>query len=125
MPGNLDKYLNPKPEKDEKGFPLVQMVLFRFKTENCLALSYPHLLWADYNPSYGITLHFSTHTVKLVGVRLASLMRELVTFSVAEITESSERYDDADHEIPRVTEIIAKEVHEDLDLSELADGLTP
>jgi hypothetical protein len=94
----LNKYLSPRATKDaarERGsFTFRQMVVFRRKTGESVAFSYPHLLWLDFDPSKAIVLHFSTHTVSLHGRNLAPLFEKLLSFEAIEVYEVSPRYDE-------------------------------
>jgi hypothetical protein len=93
----LNKYLSPRATKDAardvSPFTFRQMVVFRRKTGESVAFSYPHLLWLDFDPSRAIVLHFSTHTVTLRGRNLAPLFEKLLSYEAIEVNEVSPRYD--------------------------------
>jgi hypothetical protein len=113
----LNKYLHPKKEQigasGAAAFPIRQMMLFRWKTGNCLALPYAYLLWVNFNPSEAMTLHFNTHTVTVRGVNLKQLFDAILSFEVSEVVEVTARLKTANDDEPEVTEIFVKQLHEE------------
>ncbi len=111
----LDKILNlpPAGEKDEAGeaelesrpaFGLLlgrrQAVMLdvRHADGNCRAFAFAYLMDVAFNPSHGIVLHFSTHTVTLEGWNLHRVYHALVRHAVAYVQENGHALDAADDE---------------------------
>lgn len=65
----------------------------RFVEGHCVAFLYSHMLWMNFDPSRGIILHFSTHTVKVTGRNLAALYAELLELRCRQIVVVSEEHD--------------------------------
>lgn len=63
------------------------MCEFRLKGGNAVALAYSYLAKAEFDPSRGIVLDFSAHTVTLTGRNLAPVFAGLVAQRVAVVTE--------------------------------------
>lgn len=84
----LKPYLDPA---QEVGRPF--HIDFELKGHNHVAMTYGHLLWANFNRSAGIILHFSTHTVTLKGRNLRPLYDGILLHEVARVKVTPERFD--------------------------------
>lgn len=65
----------------------------RFEDGPCVTFVYGQLIWMNFFPSKGIILHFSSHTVWLVGRNLAALYAELSDLRRREVVEVREEHD--------------------------------
>jgi hypothetical protein len=68
------------------------MIDLRHGNGNRHSFPYAHLLWGELDPSIGITLHFSTHTVELTGVNLEPLYNAILGHACGVIQATSERH---------------------------------
>lgn len=85
---------------------------FEVERRNHKAFSYSKLVWADYNLSGFIILHFASHTVRLEGQRLRSLYDLILSHEVALVRMQPDRHEDADEgNEPVVTLIRVTPVH--------------
>ena len=116
MSDPLSRYTQRKKEDEPNSspFPLRQMLTFRWRSGNLIALPYAYLLWMTFNPSNGITLHFNTHTVMLKGFNLASVFEALLSFQLSELVEVDDPRLVNGTEKAVITQILAKENHEEL-----------
>lgn len=85
----------------------------RFRQGHATAFCYSHILWLNFDPSIGIILHFSTHTVKLFGRNLRPLYQQLLELRLREIEVIDERHDlgEADVTVVHRALIIQKPEH--------------
>jgi len=74
------------------------MLDIRFKTGDRLALGYVYLLSVGFNPSEGITLVFTSHTVRIRGRCLEALYAGLSEHRVNYVAEQHQHPMDADQE---------------------------
>jgi hypothetical protein len=65
----------------------------RFVEGHCVTFLYSHLQWMNFDPSKGIILHFSTHTVKVVGRNLSALYADLLELKCRHIVVVPEEHD--------------------------------
>lgn len=78
---------------------------FELKGRNHVAMTYGHLLWANFNPSVGIILHFSTHTVTIKGRNLQPLYDGILLHEVPKVKVTPERFDRGGNDEMSVAEI--------------------
>lgn len=81
-PGGTDAYSVLSADRAQKA-----MCEFRLKSGNAVALAYSYLVKAEFDPSRGIELDFSAHTVTLTGKNLAPVFAGIVAQRVAVVTE--------------------------------------
>jgi hypothetical protein len=81
---------NPFSSRTDFWNPTVNI---RFVEGHCMTFLYAHLQWMNFDPSIGVILHFSTHTVKVFGRNLAGLYGELLELKRREIVEVSVEHD--------------------------------
>lgn len=84
----LAKYVDSEPVPSQRGIRCLNLVT---KDGNSFAISYNHFLWANYNPSLGLQVHFSTHTITIVGRNLGPLYEAVVRFELSEVVEVGEK----------------------------------
>lgn len=77
----------------------------RRKANARFAFAYTHLLWVFFNGSDKLQLHFSTHTVTLVGRNLASLYERVLRHEVTVIEPVDERHDTGEGDEPVVNSV--------------------
>jgi len=102
----LSKYIDNQKNDSERQLCLD---LVR-KNANRLAFPYSHLLWVNYNPSQGIQIHFSTHTVTLAGKNLDAVYEQLLQFTLGSVTEVDEKRHSCPEGEPVVTKIDVNQV---------------
>ncbi len=97
----LDRYLNepPRPTKRAAAPPSTEVVEASERyvamldcvlgNGNRVALPYAMLLRAEFDPSKGITLRYSTEDVEIAGYRLEPVYRAIVQHRAREIKETS------------------------------------
>lgn len=66
---------------------------------------YTKLVWVHYQPSTGIIVHYSTHTVFIRGVRLFPLFTQIRDQLISEVVHDSMADEDDDGESPVITRI--------------------
>lgn len=82
-----------RPDPGRRGDFWNPTLTIRFVQGHCITFLYSHLIWMNFDDSKGIILHFSTHTVKVVGRNLATLHAELCELRLREIRVVSENHD--------------------------------
>lgn len=65
----------------------------QFVEGHSVAFLYSHLLWMNFDSGKGIMLHFSTHTVRIVGRNLKGLYSELLELKLRHIVVTAEEHD--------------------------------
>ena len=77
------------------------------KTGNHTAFTYEHLVWASFNRSASITLHFASHTVTLTGRNLLELYEDILRHEVSHVRATATSRDVAsDDDVPVVNTIV-------------------
>jgi hypothetical protein len=72
------------------------MCEFRLRGGNAVALAYSYLVKAEFDPSNGIDLDFSSHQVRLTGNNLAPVFAAVVSQRVAVVTEVDDLHAEAE-----------------------------
>lgn len=100
---------NPHGKRSDFWNPTLNI---RFVEGHCMAFCYAHIQWMNFDPSIGIILHFSTHTVKLFGRNLRALYDELLELRRREVVVVSIEHDLGEANTPTVHRVSVEQVGE-------------
>lgn len=104
-----DKYLKQTPKRDDglnAAESYVAMLDLQLPSGNRVAYPYATLLKAEFNPSEGIVLHFSTDEVRITGYRLEPIYRSISQHRLPRLESNGSRGDFGDRDAePVVTDI--------------------
>lgn len=86
----LAKYSQNVPALDQQWVRCLNLVR---KNGTRVAFSYSHFIWANFDPSLGLQMHFATHTITMKGRNLGRLYEEASRLELYEVKEVDERRD--------------------------------
>lgn len=107
---SLAKQFGAEPPKAVRSDFWNPTLNIRFQEGHCMAFLYGQLVWMNYDREIGIILHFSSHTVKLLGRNLDKLYDELLELRLRQITVIDESRDLADDDRPAVYKALVEQV---------------
>lgn len=104
-PSLLQPYLDAARKSKPEGEEWAPMLDIKLLTGRHFAIRNGNLLWIDFYPSERMVVRFSTHTIRLSGIGLDPLYRELEELHCKHIVEVDEHYLVGDESGPIVTRV--------------------